>query len=201
MPQTADHDKLGLPVLTELIDGVNADKRSRISTKTTLKKSSLGQLGSKEENVKIAITTFASSLLFSKLRLVSLARLAKRSQHTIPREDEDDAGGDDATQMTLQGNNGGERQAASASDPQDLAKAYREITKGEQTATQLEANLTNLESKLDAMLAAFEQQQQGGAAAGQGSNRGNDSAGDRDGKTGSSDDDAAGVGAGKDAQG
>ncbi|OAA77819.1 hypothetical protein LEL_04642 [Akanthomyces lecanii RCEF 1005] len=45
------------------------------------------------------------------------------------------------------------------SNPQDLATAYREITKGEQTAAQLEANLTNLESKLDAMLAAFEQQE------------------------------------------
>ena len=32
-------------------------------------------------------------------------------------------------------------------------------SRGEQTATQLEANLTNLESKLDAMLAAFEQQE------------------------------------------
>ncbi|KAM3558809.1 hypothetical protein MY1884_003814 [Beauveria asiatica] len=38
---------------------------------------------------------------------------------------------------------------------------------GEQTAAQLEANLTNLESKLDAMLAAFEQQ--GGQGPGQGS--------------------------------
>ncbi|KAJ2976073.1 hypothetical protein NQ176_g5158 [Zarea fungicola] len=46
-------------------------------------------------------------------------------------------------------------------NPQDLATAYLELTKGEQTASQLEANLTNLESKLDAMLAAFEQQERG----------------------------------------
>ncbi|KAM3550649.1 hypothetical protein ARSEF4850_008240 [Beauveria asiatica] len=39
--------------------------------------------------------------------------------------------------------------------------------RGEQTAAQLEANLTNLEFKLDAMLAAFEQQ--GGQGPGQGS--------------------------------
>ncbi|OAQ99753.1 hypothetical protein LLEC1_01976 [Akanthomyces lecanii] len=35
-------------------------------------------------------------------------------------------------------------------------------SRGEQTATQLEANLTSLESKLDAMLAAFERQAEGG---------------------------------------
>ncbi|KAM3459280.1 hypothetical protein NHJ6243_007027 [Beauveria neobassiana] len=40
---------------------------------------------------------------------------------------------------------------------------------GEQTAAQLEANLTNLESKLDAMLAAFEQQGGQGQGQGQGS--------------------------------
>ncbi|OAA69479.1 hypothetical protein ISF_02749 [Cordyceps fumosorosea ARSEF 2679] len=59
--------------------------------------------------------------------------------------------------MTMPGNK--DEKQAMPSSPQDLATAYREITKGEQTATQLEANLTNLESKLDAMLAAFEQQQ------------------------------------------
>ncbi|KAM0670674.1 hypothetical protein ACQRIU_001069 [Beauveria bassiana] len=62
---------------------------------------------------------------------------------------------------------------APPSNPQDLATAYREITKGEQTAAQLEANLTNLESKLDAMLAAFEQQ------GGQGQGQGQGSAGDK----------------------
>ncbi|PTB46838.1 uncharacterized protein TrAFT101_003722 [Trichoderma asperellum] len=39
----------------------------------------------------------------------------------------------------------------------DLAQALRELARGEQTATAMEANLTNLESKLDALLAAFEQ--------------------------------------------
>lgn len=58
---------------------------------------------------------------------------------------------------------------APPSNSQDLATAYREITKGEQTAAQLEANLTNLESKLDAMLAAFEQQGGQGQGQGQGS--------------------------------
>ncbi|PMB68245.1 hypothetical protein BM221_006422 [Beauveria bassiana] len=52
---------------------------------------------------------------------------------------------------------------APPSNPQDLAT----------TAAQLEANLTNLESKLDAMLAAFEQQ------GGQGQGQGQGSAGDK----------------------
>ncbi|KEY70615.1 hypothetical protein S7711_02219 [Stachybotrys chartarum IBT 7711] len=38
----------------------------------------------------------------------------------------------------------------------DLAQAYRDILKGEQAATAIESNLTNLERKLDAMLAAIE---------------------------------------------
>ncbi|KAL7961443.1 hypothetical protein V8C34DRAFT_273757 [Trichoderma compactum] len=38
----------------------------------------------------------------------------------------------------------------------DLAQALRELARGEQTATAMEANLTNLESKLDAILAAFD---------------------------------------------
>lgn len=37
-----------------------------------------------------------------------------------------------------------------------MAQAYKELTRGEQTASALEANLTNLESKLDAILAALE---------------------------------------------
>ncbi|KAG6000795.1 hypothetical protein E4U21_005014 [Claviceps maximensis] len=37
-----------------------------------------------------------------------------------------------------------------------FAQTYRELAKGEQTATQLEANLTVLESKLEAMLQALE---------------------------------------------
>lgn len=38
----------------------------------------------------------------------------------------------------------------------DLAQAYRDLARGEQAAAAMEANLTNLESKLDALLAAAE---------------------------------------------
>ncbi|KAI6785557.1 uncharacterized protein J7T54_005891 [Emericellopsis cladophorae] len=38
----------------------------------------------------------------------------------------------------------------------DLAQAYKEIMRGEQAATAMENNLSNLESKLDAILAAFD---------------------------------------------
>ncbi|KAG6044946.1 hypothetical protein E4U33_001451 [Claviceps sp. LM78 group G4] len=38
----------------------------------------------------------------------------------------------------------------------DLTKAYRDLVKGEQTAAQMEASLTVLESKLEAMLKALE---------------------------------------------
>ncbi|KAM3542524.1 hypothetical protein ARSEF1564_004590 [Beauveria bassiana] len=54
-----------------------------------------------------------------------------------------------------------------------LRRWGRLLDGGEQTAAQLEANLTNLESKLDAMLAAFEQQ------GGQGQGQGQGSAGDK----------------------
>ncbi|KFH47950.1 hypothetical protein ACRE_011610 [Hapsidospora chrysogenum ATCC 11550] len=47
-------------------------------------------------------------------------------------------------------------EAASSSEAPDLAQAYRELAKGEQAASAMEANLTNLEKKLDAMLSAFE---------------------------------------------
>lgn len=43
-----------------------------------------------------------------------------------------------------------------SSDAADLAQAYRDLAKGEQAASQLEANLTTLESRLEAMLAALE---------------------------------------------
>ncbi|KAJ4170400.1 hypothetical protein NW754_006538 [Fusarium falciforme] len=46
--------------------------------------------------------------------------------------------------------------ASKASGDADLAQAYRDLARGEQTATALEANLSNLESKLDAILAALE---------------------------------------------
>ncbi|KAI9904755.1 hypothetical protein N3K66_001284 [Trichothecium roseum] len=45
----------------------------------------------------------------------------------------------------------------------DLAQAYQELAKGEQAATAMEANLSNLESKLDALLAAFEAAEKDGA--------------------------------------
>ncbi|KAG6044081.1 hypothetical protein E4U39_003722 [Claviceps sp. Clav50 group G5] len=38
----------------------------------------------------------------------------------------------------------------------DLTKAYHELAKGEQTAAQMEASLTVLESKLEALLKALE---------------------------------------------
>ncbi|KAG6294321.1 hypothetical protein E4U09_002666 [Claviceps aff. purpurea] len=38
----------------------------------------------------------------------------------------------------------------------DLTQAYSEVAKGEQTAAQMEASLTVLESKLEAMLKALE---------------------------------------------
>ncbi|KAG6220279.1 hypothetical protein E4U34_003004 [Claviceps purpurea] len=38
----------------------------------------------------------------------------------------------------------------------DITQAYRELAKGEQTAAQMEASLTVLESKLEAMLKALE---------------------------------------------
>ncbi|WYZ34673.1 hypothetical protein EsH8_I_000949 [Colletotrichum jinshuiense] len=38
----------------------------------------------------------------------------------------------------------------------NIAQAYKDLLRGEQAATALEANLTNLESRLDALLAAFE---------------------------------------------
>ncbi|TDZ17819.1 hypothetical protein Cob_v009360 [Colletotrichum orbiculare MAFF 240422] len=38
----------------------------------------------------------------------------------------------------------------------NIAQAYRDLLRGEQAATALEANLTNLENRLDALLAAFE---------------------------------------------
>jgi hypothetical protein len=50
-----------------------------------------------------------------------------------------------------------------ADDAADLAQAYKDLLRGEQAATALEANLTNLESKLDALLAAFEANEAKGA--------------------------------------
>ncbi|KAF5027672.1 hypothetical protein F66182_233 [Fusarium sp. NRRL 66182] len=47
-------------------------------------------------------------------------------------------------------------QATNASGDADLAQAYRDLARGEQAATALESNLSNLESRLDAILAALE---------------------------------------------
>ncbi|KAI8240514.1 hypothetical protein K4K57_000688 [Colletotrichum sp. SAR 10_99] len=46
----------------------------------------------------------------------------------------------------------------------NIAQAYRDLQRGEQAASALEANLTNLENRLDALLAAFESSE-GGAEA------------------------------------
>lgn len=45
---------------------------------------------------------------------------------------------------------------AGAGPEGDLAQALRDLARGEQAATAMEANLTTLESKLDALLAAFD---------------------------------------------
>ncbi|KAK2131184.1 hypothetical protein ACKRZS_014680 [Fusarium odoratissimum] len=46
--------------------------------------------------------------------------------------------------------------SGSSSGDADLAQAYRDLARGEQAATALENNLSNLESRLDAILAALE---------------------------------------------
>ncbi|KAH6898303.1 hypothetical protein B0T10DRAFT_601286 [Thelonectria olida] len=47
------------------------------------------------------------------------------------------------------------RPSSSTESDADLAQAYRDLARGEQAATALEADLTKLESKLDAFLAAL----------------------------------------------
>ncbi|KAK4168529.1 hypothetical protein QBC43DRAFT_309023 [Cladorrhinum sp. PSN259] len=52
--------------------------------------------------------------------------------------------------------NGNTSPSASTSSVGDhLAQALKDLARGEQTATALEANLTSLESKLDELLASF----------------------------------------------
>ncbi|CVK93149.1 uncharacterized protein FPRO_04486 [Fusarium proliferatum ET1] len=46
--------------------------------------------------------------------------------------------------------------SGSSSGDADMAQAYRDLARGEQAATALENNLSNLESRLDAILAALE---------------------------------------------
>jgi uncharacterized protein with von Willebrand factor type A (vWA) domain len=53
-------------------------------------------------------------------------------------------------------NHNGNKQQEDAAGLGDLAQAYRDLARGEQTATALEANLTSLESKLDNILAALD---------------------------------------------
>ncbi|KAK7752454.1 hypothetical protein SLS62_005607 [Diatrype stigma] len=79
--------------------------------------------------------------------------------------------------------NGPSQQSAAsvpASSQAEMAQAFKDLAKGEQHAAALEANLTNLESKLDALLASIE----GGAAL---LDQGQDGspASDKDGKNGS----------------
>ncbi|KAG5915378.1 hypothetical protein E4U42_008099 [Claviceps africana] len=49
-----------------------------------------------------------------------------------------------------------------------LAQTYRDLAKGEQTADQIEASLSVLESKLEAMLDALEGRTRGGDDSGSG---------------------------------
>ncbi|KAG9256936.1 uncharacterized protein F5Z01DRAFT_441398 [Emericellopsis atlantica] len=58
---------------------------------------------------------------------------------------------DDPQHQQQQGQSNGEVRSEA-----DLAQAYKEIMRGEQAATAMENNLSNLESKLDAILAAFD---------------------------------------------
>ncbi|TVY94545.1 hypothetical protein LAWI1_G000019 [Lachnellula willkommii] len=46
----------------------------------------------------------------------------------------------------------------SHADDADLAKVWAELSRGEKTAQALESNLTNLEKKIDALLASVESQ-------------------------------------------
>ncbi|KAL3423850.1 hypothetical protein PVAG01_05597 [Phlyctema vagabunda] len=50
---------------------------------------------------------------------------------------------------------GGAATGATTSDA-DLAQAFKDLARGEKTAQALEANLTNLEKKIDDLLASFE---------------------------------------------
>ncbi|RYP92773.1 hypothetical protein DL770_001162 [Monosporascus sp. CRB-9-2] len=46
--------------------------------------------------------------------------------------------------------------AAVRSSQSEMAQAFKDLARGEQHATALEANLTNLENRLDALLASIE---------------------------------------------
>nr|POE80806.1 hypothetical protein CFP56_56879 [Quercus suber] len=50
--------------------------------------------------------------------------------------------------------------SSDGADDADLVKAFQELAKGERTATALENQLSNMEAKIEALLAQAEQQQQ-----------------------------------------
>ncbi|RYO91280.1 hypothetical protein DL766_002049 [Monosporascus sp. MC13-8B] len=53
--------------------------------------------------------------------------------------------------------NGSSNDPATARSPQsEMVQAFKDLARGEQHATALEANLTNLENRLDALLASIE---------------------------------------------
>lgn len=54
------------------------------------------------------------------------------------------------------GNENAEGQRGAGAGAGDIAQAYKDLTRGEQAATALEANLAKLESRLDELLAGFE---------------------------------------------
>ncbi|KAI0160318.1 hypothetical protein GGR57DRAFT_499730 [Xylariaceae sp. FL1272] len=49
-----------------------------------------------------------------------------------------------------------DQQGQASSTQAEMAQAFKDLARGEQQAAAIEANLTNLENKLDALLAAFE---------------------------------------------
>ncbi|KAI1402329.1 hypothetical protein F4819DRAFT_485638 [Hypoxylon fuscum] len=62
----------------------------------------------------------------------------------------------DASTSKTQGSNGEADVSSVVATQTELAQAFKDIARGEQQAAALEANLTSLESKLDALLASIE---------------------------------------------
>ncbi|RYP59890.1 hypothetical protein DL769_008355 [Monosporascus sp. CRB-8-3] len=57
----------------------------------------------------------------------------------------------------VQATNGSSNDPTAVISPQsEMAQAFKDLARGEQHATALEANLTNLENRLDALLASIE---------------------------------------------
>ncbi|OTA94429.1 hypothetical protein M434DRAFT_394693 [Hypoxylon sp. CO27-5] len=64
---------------------------------------------------------------------------------------------DDSTSKAQEPNGSSANASVSAASTEaEMAKAFTDLLRGEQQATALEASLTNLESKLDALLASME---------------------------------------------